>query len=124
MKLHAPDSIEMMYTIGRECMEVFDQKKGENPVFMDLRSVNTYLDFFLIVTGNSNLHSRSLAREAAGFLAGKGLKEKGKPDYNSEWIILDHGDLIVHIFSEDARSYYNLEKLWADAEILKLNNLE
>ena len=121
MKTDAPDIIESIYGVGRDCIELLDQKKGENPVFMDLRDVNSYLDFFIIVTGNSQLHCRALARETVRFLAGKGLKEKGKPDYNSPWIILDHGDLIVHVFSEEARSYYNLEKLWADAEIIRLN---
>lgn len=120
MKRHEPYTIEMIYTIGRRCIEVLDEKKGGNPVFMDLRGVNSYLDFFVIVTGNSQLHCRALARETSRFLSVKGLKEKGKPDYNSEWIILDHGDLIVHVFSEEARAYYNLEKLWADAEIISL----
>lgn len=121
MKTEGAEIIESIYGIGRDCIRLLDLKKGENPVFMDLRDVNSYLDFFIIVTGNSQLHCRALAREAVRFLAGKGLKEKGKPDYNSSWIILDHGDLIVHIFSGEARSYYNLEKLWADAEIIRLN---
>jgi len=121
MKIEAADIIEKMYCAGMDCLEVLDMKKGENPLFMDLRSVNSYLDFFIIVTGNSQLHCRALAKEAGRFLTEKGLKEKGKPDYNSPWIILDHGDLIVHVFSEEARSYYNLEKLWADAEIIRLN---
>lgn len=124
MKVQTSDSMDIMYRIGKECLELFDQKKGEDPVFLDLRGVNSYLDFFIIVTGNSQLHSRALAREASRFLTVKGLQEKGKPDYNSEWIILDHGDLIVHIFSEESRSYYNLEKLWADAEIINLKNKE
>jgi len=121
MKSDSADIIESIYGVGRDCIELLDLKKGGNPVFMDLRNVNSYLDYFIIVTGNSQLHCRALAKEAGRFLTGKGLKEKGKPDYNSSWIILDHGDLIVHVFSEEIRSYYNLEKLWADAEIIRLN---
>ncbi len=119
MKTEAADIIETMYGAGMDCIELFDMKKGGNPLFMDLRGVNSYLDFFVIVTGNSQLHCRALAKEAGRFLTEKGLREKGKPDYNSPWIILDHGDLIVHVFLEEARSYYNLERLWADAEIIR-----
>jgi ribosome-associated protein len=121
MKVKSLKSADEIYDTGRECLEFLDIKKGINPVFMDLRKVNTYLDFFVIVTGNSQIHCKSLAREAGRFLSSRGFKESGKPDYSSEWIILDMGELIVHIFSEEARFYYNLEKLWADAEIINLN---
>lgn len=110
-----------MIEIGRESLIHFDEKKAADPVFMDLRKVNSYLDYFLIATGNSKIHCRALARDIVRFLNDKGLKEYGNHDLNSEWIILDFGALIVHIFTEEMRSYYELEKLWADAEITKLN---
>jgi ribosome-associated protein len=106
--------------IGKECLEYFDEKKAVEPLLMDLRKINSYLDFFLIATGNSQIHCRSLARDTVKFLTAKGLKEYGKHDLNSEWIILDFGDLIVHIFTEEMRTYYQLEKLWADAEKFEL----
>jgi ribosome-associated protein len=121
MKVSAAKNIDEIRDAGRECLEFIDQKKGLDPVLMDLRKVNSYLDFFIIVTGNSQIHCKSLAREAEKFLTSRGFKESGKPDYSSEWIILDMGELIVHVFSEETRSYYNLEKLWADAEILIFN---
>jgi ribosome-associated protein len=120
MKIKSLKSTDEIYEVGRECLEFLDMKKGIDPVFMDLRKVNTYLDFFVIVTGNSQIHCKSLAREAVKFLSSRGFKETGKPDYSSEWIILDMGELIIHIFSEEARLYYNLERLWADAEIINL----
>jgi ribosome-associated protein len=102
--------------IAKECLVHFDEKKAIDPLLMDLRKVNSYLDFFLIATGNSQIHCRSLARDIVKFLNARGIKEYGRHDLNSEWIILDFGDLIVHIFTEETRSYYQLEKLWADAE--------
>lgn len=112
---------EYMYEIGRESLIFLDQKKAIDPVFIDLRSVNSYLDFFLIATGNSQPHCRALARDIVQFLSEKGIKENGNCDLNSEWIIVDFGWLIVHIFTEEMRGYYQLEKLWGDGEILKID---
>ena len=102
--------------LGKKCLAFLDEKKAENPVFMDLRKVNTYLDFFLIATGNSKIHCRALARDLERFAIAEGLKMNGNPDYNSEWIIIDFGEIIAHIFTDEMRSYYQLERLWADAE--------
>ncbi len=119
MKVKAIKSIDEIYDAGRECLEFLDQKKGLLPLFIDLRKVNTFLSFFIIVTGNSHIHCKALARDIIKFFHTKGFREAGKPDFGSEWIILDLGELIVHIFSEEARSYYNLERLWADAKIIE-----
>lgn len=106
---------EEIIRIGLACLELLDQKKAESPVLMDLRKINSYLDFFIIATGNSTNHCRALAREVEKNLHEAGLKQFGKPDYNSEWIIMDFGTLIVHIFTEEMRNYYQLEKLWGDS---------
>lgn len=107
--------------LGKRCLHFLDEKKAENPVFMDLRKVNTYLDYFLIASGNSKIHCRSLARELERFAISEGLKMYGNPDYNSEWIIIDFGEIIAHIFTEEIRCYYQLERLWADADKYYLN---
>lgn len=109
------DTYNDIITLGIACIELLDQKKAESPVLMDLRKVNSYLDFFIIATGNSHIHCRSLAKDIEKKLHEAGLKQFGKPDYNSEWIILDFGSLIIHIFTEDTRNYYQLEKLWGDS---------
>jgi ribosome-associated protein len=112
---------ESMKDLWRDCLLYLDEKKAIEPVFMDLRKVNSYLSYFIIATGNSQTHCRALARDISKFLFGKEIREYGSHDLDSEWIVLDFGDLIVHIFTEDIRSYYQLEKLWADAEVISLN---
>lgn len=102
-------------TLGISCIEFLDGKKAESPVFMDLRKVNSYLDFFIVATGNSHPHCRALAKDIEKMLHDSGLKQYGKPDYDSDWIIIDFGNLIIHIFTEDMRNYYQLEKLWGDS---------
>lgn len=111
---------ESLNALWRDCLLHLDSKKAIEPVFMDLRGVNSYLVYFIIATGNSQTHCRALARDISEFLYGKGIKEHGSHDSDSEWIVLDFGELIVHIFTEEMRSYYQLEKLWADAEIISL----
>jgi len=102
--------------IGTDSLIHLDEKKALNPLFIDLREVSNYFDFFLIATGNSQVHCTALAKDMIKFLYEKGLKEYNKPDISSEWIILDFGSLIVHIFTEEMRAYYQLEKLWGDAK--------
>jgi ribosome-associated protein len=94
---------------------LLSEKKGLDIVMMDLREVNSYLDYFLIVTGNSRIHCRSMAREMEKFIHSQGLRQRNRPDYESGWIILDFSELIVHVFTSEMREYYQLEKLWGDA---------
>lgn len=100
----------------RECARLLEEKKGVDVVLMDLRGVNSYLDYFLIATGNSRIHCRSMARELDKLVHSRGLRGRLKPDYESGWIILDFNELIVHIFTQEMRDYYQLEKLWGDAK--------
>lgn len=110
-KLSDEDIIE----ISRACARVLDEKKASDTVIMDLRDVNSYLDFFIITTGNSRIHCRALARELEKFVHTLNLRQRNMPDYESSWIILDFSELIVHIFTQETREYYQLEKLWGDA---------
>ncbi len=109
---------EDIQSIARECAGVLREKKGNDILLLDLRRVNNYLDYFLIATGNSLIHCRALARELQKHLAQKKLKERNRSKLDSGWIILDYNELVVHIFTEEMREYYQLEKLWADADHL------
>lgn len=104
--------------LGRECVALISEKKGENPVFLDLRNVNSYLDYFIICTASSKLHCRAIAKDIESFYAERGQKPRSRPDYDSEWVILDYYGLVIHIFTEQMRSYYDLDRLWADADRL------
>ncbi|MBN1499529.1 MAG: ribosome silencing factor [Spirochaetes bacterium] len=101
---------------GKNAVSVLLEKKGEDVKFLDLRKVNSYLDYFIIVTGSSKMHLRSLSRSVQKVLYNEGYGLRGKPEFETEWIVLDYGELIIHIFSSESRSYYDLERLWADAE--------
>lgn len=104
--------------ITRRCARLLGDRKGADIVIIDLREVNSYLDYFLIATGNSRVHCRAMARELEKFMRENGRRALNNPDLESGWIILDFSELIVHIFTEEMRGYYQLEKLWGDAAIV------
>jgi ribosome-associated protein len=100
--------------------------KGENIVNIDLSGIeNAICTNFIICTGTSSTHVSSLAnsavREVRATLEEKPWKREGFG--NSEWVILDYVNTVVHVFQEEARNFYNLDGLWADAKITKIKDL-
>jgi ribosome-associated protein len=116
MKKRANISPEEMKQIAVDCARKLEEKKAEDTLLLEVIEINPYFDFFIITSGNSQVHCRSLARDIEKYLASTPLKSRGKPDMNSGWIILDYDDIVVHIFTHELRDYYQLEKLWADGE--------
>lgn len=91
-------------------------KKGEDVIVLFLREISSFTDFFIIMHGNSSRQNFAIYENIAMELKKKNvtpLSIEGKK--NSEWILMDYGSFIIHIFSEKAREYYSLEKLWGDA---------
>jgi ribosome-associated protein len=100
--------------------KVIDERFGKDIVLMDLRGLTPIADFFLIVTGSSSPQLTALADTAEETLAKHGIFIKHREGVNSaNWILLDFSDIVVHIFDKESREYYNLERTWADAKILK-----
>ena len=108
-------------TLLKGCGKVLDDKKALDIVVLDLRNVNSYLDFFVICTGNSIMHCKALAREINKYFLDSGMKERSKTTANSPWIILDYNEIIIHIFTAESRAFYQLEHLWADASKIDLD---
>ena len=96
-----------------DCCKLLNDQKAEHTLCLDIIKYNGYFDYFIITTGSSKIHCRAIAKYVRELFAKSGYKEKGKPDLDSPWIILDFDELLVHIFTQDAREYYQLEKLWA-----------
>ena len=99
------------------------EKKGKDIVCLDLRNIdNSVSDFFVICEGTSTTQVEAIARsieETVTKSAGeKPWHSEGKE--NAEWILMDYVSVVVHVFQNEVRSFYNLEGLWADAEIQKI----
>lgn len=92
------------------------EKKGENLLVLDLRGLASFTDYFIIMHGNSSRQNVALYENIAEALKKKNIRPfsiEGKE--HAEWILMDYGSFIIHVFSKRAREYYSLEKLWGDA---------
>jgi ribosome-associated protein len=90
--------------------------RAVSPVLLDMRSVTLITDFFLICHGTSNVHIRALADAVTEAFAERGLRAFGVEGYQeARWVLLDYGDVVIHVLSRDDREFYDLERLWSDA---------
>lgn len=102
---------------------VLDDKKAANIKVYDVREISDLWDYFVVSSGGSSVHIKALY----GYIEKAMKKEGEKPvskdiGLDNKWIILDYGDILVHIFDEETRSYYSIEKIWGEKEI-KISSL-
>ncbi|MDR1377874.1 MAG: ribosome silencing factor [Synergistaceae bacterium] len=102
---------------GYVCDALAD-KKGQEIVGLDLGEIGTLADVFILVTGNSEVHMKTLIEAAQEALERDGHAVRVEGVGSSNWCLLDAGNVAVHVFSRKGRDFYKLEKLWGDAEIL------
>jgi len=95
-----------------------EDNRGRDIVVLDLRELTTFFDYFVIVTGTSRRQLHAISEEIDHALEeGMGDRRLGIEGYDeSRWILLDYGDLVVHLFEPETRAYYALEELWAQAK--------
>ena len=102
--------------LAKKAREALLSKKGEDVVILDVNELSSVTKFFLIATGSSGPHIKALAEEVERILKGGGVRcyrRSGTPE--SEWLVVDYLDAVVHVFSPETRQYYALERLWGDA---------
>jgi ribosome-associated protein len=97
---------------------MIDSKKGSKIVIFDLRNISPITDFFVVANGLSEIHARTIAEE---------LAENERPNHvegyeAGTWILLDYVDVIVHLFIDETRQFYGLERLWGDAPQVKFSH--
>jgi len=98
------------------------EKKAENVVAIEVAELLVVTDFFVIATGKSDTQVKAIADEIEhGLLERGGIKPIGREGISEgKWILLDYGDLVIHVFQKPERDFYRLEKLWGDAPRLEL----
>ncbi len=90
--------------------------RAVNPVTLDMRELTVITDYFVICHGTSTTHVRALADRVVERMEEQRVRTSGLEGYSeSRWILLDYGDVVVHIFAEEEREFYALERLWSDA---------
>jgi ribosome-associated protein len=98
------------------CAEAAENKKALDVQVLDLRTLTTIADYFVMCSGTSSTQVRAIADEIGQVLAQAGIRPshvEGAPE--ATWVLMDYSDVVVHIFDEQSRTYYSLEKLWGDA---------
>lgn len=96
-------------------------KKGSDITILDLRKISTMVDYFIVVTASGEIHARAIADEIARKLRKLGIRRWHVEGHtHGHWILLDYVDVVVHIFLEEERSYYNIESLWGDAPMERI----
>jgi len=99
--------------------------RAVDPVVLDMHELTVITDYFLICHGTSNVHIRGLADSVTDAFEERGVRALGVEGYrDATWILLDYGDLIIHLFAEEARASYSLERLWSDAPQVASSSLK
>jgi ribosome-associated protein len=97
------------------------ERKVEDMIGLDVRKISSFADTFIIATGTSDRHVRSVADSIEAALKAHGEPAMGIEGYDEgRWVLIDCGDTIVHIFQQEIRDHYDLERLWSDAPALEL----
>lgn len=110
---------------ARTAAKALCERKGEDIMVIKIRDISSIADYFVIATGSSNTHVKSLADNVEFRLDNEGVSVSHIEGYRSDsWILLDYVDVIVHVFSEEARDYYSLERLWQDGEQVDISDIE
>ena len=110
--------------IAYEVTKALDAKKGLDIKLLKIDRVSSLADYFLICTGTSSTHVKTLCDYAEYTLENLGEKLLGREGHRGNtWELLDFGSVVVHVFTDEARAFYDLERLWADAENIDLSDI-
>ncbi|HEY7394168.1 MAG TPA: ribosome silencing factor [Gemmatimonadaceae bacterium] len=109
--------------LAQRAAQIALDTKAQDVVLLDLRGVSDMTDFFIIASGTSDTHARAIGEHVI-----EGMKKEGSPAHHVEglergrWVLLDFVDFVVHVFHPTLRNFYQLERLWADAEQVPLES--
>ena len=110
--------------VAYEVTKALDSKKGMDIKLLRISDVSSLADYFLICTGTSKTHVKTLCDYAEYTLEQLGEPMLGREGHRgNSWELLDYGSIVVHVFTEEAREFYALERLWADAEQVDISGI-
>ena len=110
--------------VAYEVTKALDDKKGLNIKLLKIDEVSSLADYFIICTGTSNTHVKTLCDYAEYTLEQLGEPMLGREGHRgNSWELLDFGSIVVHVFTQEAREFYALERLWADAEQINIDDI-
>ena len=109
---------------AREIAKLMEDGKGKDVTLLDISGLNSWTDYFVIVTVNSSAHWQGLYKQVKEYIKENDLEihltNKKTPD-GDDWNLIDFGAIVIHLMSEQARQFYDLEKLWHNGKIIDIN---
>ncbi len=101
--------------LAKKAAAILDDKKAMRLNLIKIQDISSLADYFIIANGTSNTHVRALSDELEQKLKAENVSPERIEGYRSDtWVLLDYGSVVVHIFTQDARDFYDLDRLWAD----------
>jgi ribosome-associated protein len=102
--------------LATACARLADDNRGKEILLLDLRAATSLVDYFVLITASSRRQAQAIASEIDAEMKRLGESKLGREGTEEgRWILIDYGDFVVHVFSEDARTYYALEDIWGDS---------
>ena len=118
-----------MSTVSTEKMmaqiacKAIDDKKGQDIKVIDIHTVSVIADYFVIASGSNSNQVQAIVDNVEEQLGRAGFEAKQiEGNRNSSWILMDYGDVIVHVFDEENRLFYDLERIWRDGKVLEMDD--
>jgi ribosome-associated protein len=103
------------------CCKALDDKKAEDILVLDMRGTLGITDYFIIATGTSAPHLRALFKEMDSLLSPLGYEIPSKDkNHHTGWVVVDAIDFVIHIFEQEQRDFYSLDRLWKDAPVVQI----
>ena len=101
--------------LATQIAQLLDARQGIDVMILEVTHLTSITDYFVIASGRSTMQVRDLAEYLEEKLEEEGVRARRKEGYqDARWIVQDHGSVIVHIFHEEERAFYNIERLWMD----------
>ena len=101
-----------------------DDKKAKNITVLDISEFTTLTDYFVICEGGSSTQIKAIVDEVEEKLSEQGIKVRGIEVFSTaDWILMDYNDVVLHVFTEQSREFFNIENLWSDAKQVDVNKI-
>lgn len=111
--------MEQALNMVKIAVHALEEKKGEDIQVIDISQVSVMTDYFVIVHGNSDSQVKALVDSVDEQMDKAGHSMKQQEGKGGTWVLMDYGDVIVHVFDKEGRSFYNLERIWSDGKIVE-----
>lgn len=110
--------------LAKRICKILSDKKGDNIKLIKVVNVTEMVDYMVLCTGNASTHVKALADEVEYQLKKEGVLVNHVEGHGTNsWILLDYTDVVVHVFSNEAREFYNLDRLWEDGELIDISEI-